>query len=131
MSFLSKLKIEDDEMNVLDCTFEFSQEADYNGRPAENPRGGQIKLLIESTSKTEFLDWVISRDMIKDGTITFYKRDNMSSLKTLEFKDAYCLFYKEHFNVLNAEPMQTHLVISAKEIKIKNVTFKNNWPSNQ
>ena len=130
MSFISKLKIEDDEMNVLDCSFEFSQEADYNGRPAENPRGGQIKLLIESTSKTEFLDWVISSDMVKDGSITFFKRDNMSSLKTLDFKGAYCLYYKEHFNTSSTDPMQTHLVISAKEIKIKSTTFTNNWPSN-
>lgn len=130
MSFLSKLKIEDDEMNVLDCTFEFSQEADYNGRPSENPRGGKIEIVIESTSNTEFLDWVISPDMVKEGSITFFKRDNMSSLKTLEFKDAYCLFYKEHFNMSSADPMQTFLVISAKEISIKSVNFKNNWPSN-
>jgi hypothetical protein len=128
MSFLSKLVIGSDEMNVLDCTFEFSQGADYNGRPAEKTRGGQIKLLIESTSKTDFLDWAISPDMVKNGVITFYKRENMASLKKVEFKNAYCLHYKEHFNAIDEHAMQTQIVISAKEITIKDTTFTNNWP---
>lgn len=81
MSFLSKLNIDGNEMNVLECSFEFTQGADYNGRPAENPRGGQIKLLIESTSKTDFMDWAISPEMMKNGDVTFYKRENMASLK--------------------------------------------------
>ncbi|AUS07035.1 MULTISPECIES: type VI secretion system tube protein TssD [Pseudotamlana] len=128
MSFLSKLSIEGDEMNVLDCAFEFSQQADYNGRPAENPRGGQIQLLVESTSKTDFMDWAISPEMVKNGTITFYKRENMASLKKIEFKNAYCLRYHEHFNAHDTEPMQTLLMISAHEITIKGTTFSNNWP---
>ncbi|MBU2951692.1 hypothetical protein KO493_13385 [Tamlana agarivorans] len=129
MSFLSKLTIESDEINVLDCAFEFSQGADYNGRPAENPRGGQIKLLVESTSKTDFMDWAISPDMVKNGVITFYKRETMASLKKIEFKNAYCLLYHEHFNAHDAEPMQTQLVISANEITIKGTTFSNKWPT--
>ena len=129
MSFLSKLNIEGDELNVLDCSFEFSQGADYNGRPAENPRGGQIKLLVESTSKTDFMDWAISPEMVKNGIITFYKRENMASLKKIEFKNAYCLHYREHFNSIDSQPMQTQLIISAKEITIKGTTFTNNWPT--
>lgn len=129
MSFLSKLNIEGDELNVLDCSFEFSQGADYNGRPAENPRGGQIKLLVESTSKTDFMDWAISPEMVKNGIITFYKRENMASLKKIEFKNAYCLHYREHFNAIDSQPMQTQLIISAKEITIKGTTFTNNWPT--
>lgn len=129
MSFLSKLNLEGNEMNVLDCTFEFTQGADYNGRPAENPRGGQIKILIESTGSVDFLDWMVSSNMTKSGSITFFKRENMASLKKIEFKDAYCLNYKERFNAENSQPMQTQLLISAKEVKVKGTTFKNNWPA--
>lgn len=129
MSFLSKLTIENDEMNVLDCKFEFNQGADYTGRPSEKPRGGQIEILVESTAKTDFLEWMISEDMTKTGSITFFKRENMSNLKKVEFKDAYCLHYKEHFNAVNNEPLQTSLIISAKEITVRGTQFKNNWPS--
>ena len=64
----------------------------------KKPKGGQITLLIESTAKTDFLDWVISDDMSKDGAIVFTKRENIGSLKKLAFKDAYCLEYEEIFD---------------------------------
>jgi len=129
MSFAAKLTIENEEMNILDCSFEFNQESDYNGRPSEKPRGGKIQLLIESTSKTNFLEWMVSTDMTKTGFINFYKRENMSSLKKLEFKDAYCLHYKEHFNAENSQSFQTSLIISAKKISLRGTEFENNWPT--
>lgn len=128
MSFLSQLTIDDDTMNVLKCSFSFEQGADYNGRPSQKPRGGQVSILLESTNKTDFLDWMISPNMTKDGEIIFYKRDNMSSLKTIVFKEAYCLSYNEDFDAVSDDPLRTQVVISAKEIKVKDTTFVNNWP---
>lgn len=129
MSFLAKLNIDDDEMNVLDCNFSFEQGADYTGRPSQKPKGGQITILLESTGKTDFLEWAISSSMSKDGKIIFYKRDNLSSLKTLDFKEAYCLKYTEDFNAVDSLPLKTRIVISAKEISMKGTTFTNNWPA--
>ncbi|MDC1161807.1 type VI secretion system tube protein TssD [Tenacibaculum sp.] len=128
MSFLSQLTINDDTMNVLRCSFSFDQGADNTGRPSQSPRGGQITVLIESTNKTDFLEWMISTNMTKDGEIVFYKRDNMSSLKTIKFKEAYCLNYQEDFDAVSSDPLKTRIVISSKEITIKDTTFKQNWP---
>ena len=129
MSFLSKLTIDDESMNVLKCSFSFEQAADNTGRPSQRPKGGQISILIESTNKTDFLEWMISPNMVKSGEIIFYKRDNLSSLKTIIFKDAYCLKYVEDFDAVSDEPLQTSLVISAKELTVKDTTFRNNWPN--
>ncbi len=129
MSFLSKLTIGDDTMNVLKCSFSFEQGSDTTGRPSQKPRGGQISILLESTNKTDFLEWMISSNMTKNGEIIFYKRDNMSSLKTIKFSEAYCLNYNEDFNAVGDEPLKTKVVVSAKEITIKDTTFKNNWPA--
>ncbi|SEA00007.1 type VI secretion system tube protein TssD [Bizionia paragorgiae] len=129
MSFLSKLTIDDESMNVLKCSFSFEQGADNTGRPSQRPKGGQISILIESTNKTDFLEWMISPNMVKSGEIIFYKRDNLSSLKTIIFKDAYCLKYVEDFDAVSDEPLQTSLVISAKELTVKDTTFRNNWPN--
>lgn len=129
MSFLSKLTIDDESMNVLQCSFSFEQGSDYTGRPSQKPRGGQISILIESTNKTDFLEWMISPNMTKNGEIIFYKRDNLSSLKTIKFKEAYCLNYNEDFDSVSDEPLKTYIVISAKEITVKDTTFKNNWPA--
>ncbi len=131
MSFYAKLVIEKEEMNVLDCSFEFTQEADYNGRPSEKPRGGKIEVLIEATAKTHFLEWMISSDMTKNGSLNFYKRESMSNLKKVEFKGAYCLHYKEHFNSESAQPLQIKLVLSAREITIRGTEFVNNWPTKE
>jgi len=128
MSFLSQLTIDDDTMNVLKCSFSFEQGADSTGRPSQKPKGGQISVLLESTNKTDFLDWMIAANMTKDGEIVFYKRDNMSSLKTIKFKGAYCLRYQEDFDAVGSEPLRTHIIISAKELSVKSTTFTNNWP---
>ncbi|MGB0879690.1 MAG: type VI secretion system tube protein TssD [Polaribacter sp.] len=128
MSFLSQLTIDGDTMNVLRCSFNFEQGSDTTGKPSQRPRGGQITILVESTNKTDFLEWTISPNMTKDGEVIFYKRDNMSSLKTIKFKGAYCLKYQEDFDAVSNEPLKTRIVISAKEIKVKDTTFKNHWP---
>lgn len=127
MSFLSQLIVDDNTMNVLNCSFEFDQGADQTGKPSQKPRGGQVTLLIESTNQTDFLEWMISPNMTKNGEITFYKRDNMSSLKTLTFTDAYCLNYREDFDAISNEPLKTRIKLSAREITIKDTTFVNNW----
>ena len=127
MSFLAQLTIDEDTMNVLRCSFSFEQGADVTGRPSQQPRGGQISVLIESTNKTDFLEWMISNDMTKSGEVIFYKRDNMSSLKTVQFTDAYCLSYQEEFDAEGSEPLKTRILISAKEITVKDTTFTNNW----
>ncbi|MCF6349779.1 MAG: hypothetical protein L3J23_01950 [Flavobacteriaceae bacterium] len=129
MSFLAKINIDDDEMNVLDCTFTFEQGTDYNGRPSQKPKGGQISILLESTGKTNFLEWMISPNMSKKGKITFFKRDNLASLKTVEFTEAYCIKYSENFNSIDSQPLKTRIIISAKKIKIKNTNFINSWPT--
>lgn len=129
MSFLAKLNIDDDEMNVLECSFGFQQSADNSGRPSQKPRGGQINFVIESTNKTDFLEWMVSSNMTKNGSIIFYKRDNMSSLKTVKFSEAYCLDYSEDFDAVGSQPLKTRINISAKEISVKGTKFKNNWPN--
>ncbi|MDY8138338.1 type VI secretion system tube protein TssD [Aquimarina sp. 2201CG5-10] len=129
MSFLATLELDGETCNILDCSFTFRQDTDYTGRPCSKPQGGQIRLLIESTSKTDFLEWMISPTITKKGEITFYRRDNMSSLKKVEFTGAYCIEYTEHFNGENAQPLQIHLILSAKEITVKGTTFENNWPA--
>jgi len=129
MSFQAKLTIDGEEYNILDCSFSFRQDTDVNGRPLAKPQGGRVNLLIESTSKTDFLDWMISAKQTKNGEIVFYRRDNISSLKTIKFKGAYCIDYTEQFNAHDSSPLKIHLVISANELEINGTPFKNDWPT--
>lgn len=128
MSFLSKLMLDGEELTLLDCSFTFTQGTDYTGRPSEKPRGGRLRLLIEGTARTDFLEWATRPALTKDGSITFYRRDTMSGLKKVEFFGAHCIEYTEAFNAIDSEPLKITLVLSAEEVKVKGTTFKNNWP---
>jgi hypothetical protein len=128
MSFIAKLKIEGEEMNVLHCGFRFTQVTDATGKPTALPQGGNIQLTVESSGGTDLFDWMISPTQTKNGKITFFRRDTNSKLKTLEFTDAHCVDYYETFDHIGDNPMQIQLTISSREIKLNDSEFKNNWP---
>jgi hypothetical protein len=128
MSFIAKLKLDGEEMNVLHCGFRFSQVTDATGKPTAIPKGGTIDLLVESTGGTDLFDWMISPTQTKNGVITFYRRDTKSKLKTLEFTDAHCVDYYETFDHIGENPMRIQLTISSRELKLNDSEFKNNWP---
>ena len=128
MSFIAKLKMDGEEMNVLHCGFRFTQVTDATGKPTSIPQGGSINLVVESSGSTDLFDWMISPTQTKSGTITFFRRDSNSKLKTLEFGDAHCVDYYETFDHIGDHPMQIQITLSAKEIKLNDSEFKNNWP---
>ncbi|MEO8771040.1 MAG: type VI secretion system tube protein TssD [Ferruginibacter sp.] len=128
MSFIAKIKIDGEELNVLHCGFRFSQVTDATGKPTSVPQGGNINLILESTGSTNLFDWMISPTQTKSGVITFYRRDSMSKLKTVEFGDAHCVDYYETFDHDGDSPMQLQITISAHEIKLNDSEFRNNWP---
>jgi len=128
MSFIAKLHIDKDEMNVLHCGFRFTQGIDATGKPVAIPQGGTIHLTLESSGDTDLFDWMVSPAQTKSGSIIFYKRDNNSKLKTLEFTDAHCVDYYETFDHVGENPMQVQISISAREVKLNESEFRNNWP---
>lgn len=127
MSFLARMVVDGNEYNILDCSYSFHQETDHNRKPVGTAKGGLIHLLLEADGKTNFLHWMVSPTQTKDGSITFYKRDAMSRLYRIDFKKAYCIQFKEHFNAHNTAPLQTHMVLSVKKMKVEDVDFENTW----
>lgn len=131
MSFIAKLQFSDsnEDMNILHCGFRFSQVTDATGKPTAIPQGGTINLVLESTGSSDLFHWMISPVQLKAGTITFFRRDSMSKLKTLQFEDAHCVEYYETFDHIGDHPMQVQLMLSAHKIKLNEIEFENNWPS--
>lgn len=127
MSFLAKMNIDEQEFNVLECTFKVKQKIDYTNRPCGTPILGLIHVLVESSKKADFFEWSISSDELKDGEITFFKRDLMSSYKTLKFKKAYCVEYEERFVSYNDRPMVTQLVLACYSLNVNGVDHVNSW----
>lgn len=128
MSFKATMMLEGEEMNVLECHFSFRQTTDHSGKPSNKPRGGTVRIVIESGGTTQLFDWMISNTHTKNGTITFFRRDALSRLKELHFSDAYCVKYGEHFNASGTYPMQIRMKLSARELVLNHSVYRNQWP---
>ncbi len=127
MAFNGHLEFDDKQYRLLKWNLRINQQTDRSGRPVSNPEGGRITALVESTSEIDFFEWIASPDMVKSGKISFQRRDNTSSLKTFEFKDAYCIDYSEDFDSEGTSPMKIKVTLSAKKIKCGNCSLTKNW----
>ena len=129
MSVIAKLQLQnEDEMNVLRCSFRFNQTIDVTGKAASRPMGGTINLMVSSTNHASILEWMISTQQKKSGKITFIRYDTMSKLKTIEFENALCVEYNETFDPDGEHPITLQLTLSAHTIRVEDMVFKNNWP---
>ncbi|GAB3023210.1 hypothetical protein GCM10027051_29870 [Niabella terrae] len=128
MSFIAKLELDGQQVNVIHCRYQISQEVDATARPTSIPHGGLIDVTVESNGSTDLFDWMISATQTKNGSITFFRRDTNSQLKTLKFSNAHCIDYIEEYTYEGEFPMRTTLKLSAKEIKLNESSLKKNWP---
>ena len=128
MSFLAKLEIDGEVSNVLEFQCTLGQDTDKSGKPSADPAGGKIRIVVESTKSTMLFDWMVSNSQTKNGKLTFYRRDAISKMRELQFKEAYCIRYDELFVAYNTMSMKIEIVISAKEINMNGSQFARNWP---
>ncbi|KAF2082936.1 type VI secretion system tube protein TssD [Flavobacterium sharifuzzamanii] len=129
MSFLAKLQIDGEEFNVLDFDIKFKKETDALNKPVGNAKGGIIKLSIESTQNTNFLSWMLSGSLTKNGKIIFFRRDAMSKMRELIFTKAYCISYNEEFKSTTEIPMSISMELTAKELIFGDANFSKKWIS--
>lgn len=128
MSFLAKLEIDGEIMNVLEFQCTINQDTDKSGKPSADPVGGKIRVVVESTKSTMLFDWMVSNTQTKNGKLTFYRRDAISKMRDLQFKEGYCIHYDELFIAYNTMSMRIEVVISEKEINMNGSQFARNWP---
>lgn len=128
MSFIAKLQLQnEEELNVLRCSYRFNQEIDVTGKAATIALGGTIKLTLASINHSGLFEWMINTFQKKNGKITFIRYDTMSKLKTLEFENALCVEYHETFDPAGEHPILLNLTLSAHTVKMEDTVFQNNW----
>jgi len=123
--FISGHTTEKDGIPLSSCEFSFSQEVDQRGLPVSAVKGGIIHLSYAGFDDPEILLWMILPEADKNGKILFSGQEASKAFKTLEFKDARCVSYRESFS--RDKEMLTELIISAREITISDVNHSNNW----
>jgi len=128
MSFLAKLTLGENSYVVLNADYEVSQPIGRRNMPTDAPTLGLIHMTLESNNKSEIFEWAVSHKLAKSGSIIFYRRDAQSSMKTLSFKDGFCINFKEQFEADSDKPMRMHITVAVREISCQGVMLASDWP---
>ncbi|MEN7549029.1 type VI secretion system tube protein TssD [Rapidithrix thailandica] len=112
MSLIAKLYVEDKEINILDFKFRFTRSVDEHGKPMGKPNGTIFDITFETTSDQSFFAWSVGMDMVKKVKIVVSPVTQDSKSRVFELYDVHCVFFKNHFNGVNGEPMMTQIKLS-------------------
>ncbi|MBK7098617.1 MAG: hypothetical protein IPH58_10015 [Sphingobacteriales bacterium] len=95
--FHSSLAIGDSQFFLLHMSTELHQPVDSRGVPSGIPRGGFINLKLTGFNQSMLINWMLSPTRQMNGEITITYGREMRT-RTIQFSDAYCIYYKESFN---------------------------------
>jgi len=125
-----------EESEVVALSYSFDQNVDNIGQPAGEVRGGIINVSLGSLGSEKRFGWAVTSDLKYDGEIEFIDA-NGKTLKTLKFKEAYCVGYTEDYeafsggrdagNVTVKDGAKEHLTLSCKEISVAGEMHANTW----
>ena len=112
---------------VLMVTYEFDQATDVEGQMAGIPRGGKITVRVKALNDgtPDMMAWMVERNLPKDGKIEFLETKTGKAMKTIEFKNGYCVNFEERW-----EDKMGHfeeITITCKEFAIGSVKWQNQW----
>jgi len=118
---------------VASFTMTFTQATDPEGQVTGLPRGGKISMRLKALNdgNSDLIRWMTDKKKAVSGTIKFINSTNGVLMKTIEFTDAYCVGYTEHWEDTTKSEVLAHwedIIISCREIKLSGMDlFKNTW----
>ena len=99
MSFKATISVGGKTFDLIYCDSQLEQEFDSNNRPISGVVGGRIRVILDGTDDDTFGSWACDPTKKQDGTITFYRINQNSKFKEIEFKGAYLMHLVESFIV--------------------------------
>ena len=129
MSIQAILHFEDKKINALEVEFSFNQGTDYTGRPSTKPRLMGLYVVIEATKDIDLWEWMINDNLAKQIKIQYIPLMLGGKSRIIEFMDAHCVRYKEHFNSTNTTAVTIALTITAAGVKDQSTgtMFEEHW----
>ncbi|MBM6845081.1 type VI secretion system tube protein TssD [Phocaeicola plebeius] len=126
--FRATVGIRGKEMEVILSQIEFNRKTDNKGRPVTSVLGGRVTFSIESTRDTDILEAMINSQFKPiSGKITYYRTEDNAVFRTIEFRCAYIVYYREIFNVDKKRPLFTTITLSADSLIVGNAVLSNRW----
>lgn len=127
MSIQAFLHIDDKKLNVLESSYSFIQESDYNGKPSSKPRFIGLQIVIESTKDNNITEWMINSSMSKQLRLQYIPSILGTKTRVIDFIDAHCIEYFEHFDSDGVNAMTITLNITSAGVKEGTTEFSEYW----
>jgi hypothetical protein len=129
MSFEAELRLEGNTYRINGLSLDISQEVDDIGRPCSATRGGVIKIEMDALKDEVITDWVMNPNKQLNGTITYYRTDELAKLKEITFENGFCIELREKYlGVAHANRLISLMSISSEKVSIGSVEMNNQWP---
>lgn len=130
MSFKAIFKTTGQEFRVLSSSYNVYRAVDEMGRPTSSTVGGEISVSMESNANNLFFEHISIGEMLKEGTITFIKRNEEATMRELSFKNAFISAFSETFDHSGGSgAMVTSITLVAQVITMGNGEIVNEWSS--
>jgi hypothetical protein len=112
---------------VMLVNYHFDQAVDIEGQISGIPRGGRITIRVKAMNdgNSELLSWMIAPHLAKSGSLEFLKTTDGSTMKTIEFADAYCIDFVENWE--DKEGHWEEIRLSCRKITLGPVTYELPW----
>ena len=112
---------------VMSVNYSFNQATDIEGQIAGIPRGGKITIRVKAMNdgNAELLNWMIAPHLAKKGKVEFLKTTDGSTMKTIEFEDAYCIDFTENWT--DKEGHWEQIQLSCRKIVNGPVNYELPW----
>ena len=112
---------------VMAVNYTFNQAIDIEGQIAGIPRGGRITVRVKAMNdgNPELLKWMIAPHLAKSGSVEFLRTTDGSTMKSIEFTDAYCIDFTENWT--DKEGHWEEVKLSCRKITLGPVNYELPW----
>lgn len=112
---------------VMMVDYSFNQATDTEGQMSGIPRGGRVTVRVKALNdgNPDLLKWMTAPNLAKNGSIIFNETKTGNQMKTIDFRDGYCIDFVEHW-----EDKLGHweeITISCRKLSVGPVAYENAW----
>jgi len=122
MAFDGTLNVDGTAYNINWMMLMVARDEDQRGKPASRPNWG-VYISLDAMDDSAIKNWMIDPNMQKDGKIILSRIDEAATFKEIEFKKAFCVFYRDEF-FADMGYLNTLLHITGGEVTINKATLK-------
>lgn len=127
MSFKSELSVAGKKYKVVDLRMKLARSIGPTGISTSQTRGGQVIITVESTGDSSLMEWMCDSFRTEDGQVDFYRADQNSISKSINWEQGYCVKYEQNYNATSKTTMLETFTVSAKAVSIGTGRHENDW----